>query len=158
MKRLTLAPLTLAFALLAGSAHGDNEPPNAPRQELLSDTHLAPLVHSPNGGRGSIGDSQSFADAARVFAGKVAKVCLFVAWPTAKYKSWAFQDVTPNRNGGGELTFRVFGTSAWTGKEIWVDVIMTVDKDFKVTGLRWGEYHAFVPPGSALKALEELSK
>lgn len=52
----------------------------------------------------------------------------------------------------------MFGTSAWTGLKIWVDVIMSVSKDLKVTGVRWGDYRAFIPPGSALKALEELSR
>jgi hypothetical protein len=152
----SLAPILLAAALTTGSTRGETDALSWPQDRAspapaqVAASHR-PVIHP-------IADGQSFVDGARALASKVAEICFFAAWPTAKYKSWTLQDVTPHRSGGGEITFRVFGMSAWTGKEIWVDVILTVSKDFKVTGVRWGDYSAFIPPGSTLKLLKDLSK
>lgn len=87
----------------------------------------------------------------------IGSMVLCVAWPTATYKYSSFKGVDFVKE-GIDITFRIYGQSAWTDGEIWLDVILTLDSGLDLKNIRWGDYSAFFPPGSAVKALVELSK
>lgn len=139
---------------------GEGDPPNILYHFAKSYKFTGGTTGSTSSGSSATGSPQtpSLADQAKALANSVAKTVFFAAWPTAKYKSYSFTGVSIKSGVGAEVTFRLTGTSSWTGGEIWVDVVMTVSKQLKVTDLRWGDYQAFIKPGSTLKLVEELSK
>ena len=62
--------------------------------------------------------------------------------------------------GGGDVTFRLHGKSAFADGDLWLDVIMHV-RSGEVVGIDWGEHNGFFPPGlttiTFLRALNEAA-
>lgn len=61
--------------------------------------------------------------------------------------------------GGGKLfKFKINARSAYTGESIWLQVIVELDSDYDIVDIRYGDYKAFWPPGTARKALQALGE
>jgi len=90
----------------------------------------------------------------------IAALVYNVAWPTATYERVTFGSLRPVAN-GADVTFRLHGKSALADGDLWLDVIMKV-RSGEITGLEWGDYNGFFPPGlttgTLLGAVNEVTK
>lgn len=93
----------------------------------------------------------SYAGATQDTLDAVAKTILFTAWPTAKYVSSSYDKTSIKDNGNIEVIFKINAESYWTNKPIWLEAIAVVDQNGHFKDLKYGNYHAVFPPGTAAK-------
>jgi hypothetical protein len=84
------------------------------------------------------------------FTDSVAKTVFFYAWPTDTYDSVEFGSVGLQK-GGADVTFVIHGTS-WLEGKVWTEVVLEI-RNGEISNLRWGRYHALIPPGTTLTKL-----
>ena len=75
---------------------------------------------------------------------------IHAAWVSPKFVSCSFQSVSPQPDGGKEITFKVVGesrVSKFADKEIWVNGVVVVDSNWKIKTIKWGSHKAGSAPG-----------
>jgi hypothetical protein len=88
------------------------------------------------------------------YVDSLGKSLYFLAWPTAQYEGVSFGEVTPNGD-GADVSFRLYGKSAFDDSSLWVDVVIVV-RNGQIADLRWGRNNAILAqPGSTVKAMGE---
>lgn len=92
------------------------------------------------------------------FIDGIALITLKAAWPTATYEGWTFESIKQLDNNHREICFKINAKSYWTDGDIWVEVIADVDSNFHLSNIKWGEYKAVFPPGTAISTLSELAR
>ena len=81
------------------------------------------------------------------------KTLYFFAWPTATYAAADFVGVAFAPGGGVNVTFRLYGTSAFDDSSLWTDVVVLI-RNLEVADMRFGRNNAVLAaPGATMKAM-----
>lgn len=85
-------------------------------------------------------------------------IVLHAAWPTPKYVTCSFDKVSPKSDGTKEISLKVVGESRLSklpDKEVWIQAVVVVGRDWKPITFKWGDYKGFVKPGMTNKFVME---
>ncbi len=86
----------------------------------------------------------------------VAYIILKAAWPTAKYESYSYEKTSFQNNGHEIVFFKINARSAFNDGPLWVEVKADFDENLKLVHIGWGDYKAFLPPGTTASAVAKL--
>lgn len=96
------------------------------------------------------------------FVYSVGEFLFGLAWPTATYEKVRFGGARAVR-GGQDIWMTLYGTSAFSGGELWVELVLEV-RNGRIYDLRWGRHNGILAaPGETVAFLaedlaEELAK
>jgi hypothetical protein len=100
--------------------------------------------------------SQPDADSLQQFCNSVAEGAYALAWPSATYRTWGFQNLATGPD-EVDLTIRLYGQSAFDDSDLWTDVTFYFGNG-RLRDIRWGANNAILfPPGATMGAMRDAA-
>lgn len=80
---------------------------------------------------------------------------LKMAWPTPAYKKCDYR-ISPQGDGSNLIKIKMIGESRISfldDKEVWIEAVITLDRQGSIANVKWGDQKGFAPPGITNLAL-----